>query len=197
LPYWHGAFGGSICAFAQCHLQPAHRQRELADQAIGKTGGFVEATVDDYNFDLRQEVRWPATSSFACCPSRGQMYELDVRTICHNLLATLSRRPKHITKRSSAARTMETPTSPASRPGVFKQAGWNSVCSMTRRRARACSITFMTRTRREQVLYGEPRSEATSSMHLRHEDPRGADRVQVQLTRRESLMDARSRSPRV
>jgi alpha-amylase len=56
----------------------------------------VEAIADDYNFDARQEVRL-ASEKLVCllAPSAGgQMYELDVRTICHNLLATFSRRPE-------------------------------------------------------------------------------------------------------
>lgn len=96
-PYWHGAFGGIYLP----HLRNAIYNQLIAsenllDQAIGKTGGFVEATVEDYNFDLRQEVRL-AGDKLICLfapSSGGQLYELDVRTICHNLLATLTRRPE-------------------------------------------------------------------------------------------------------
>jgi alpha-amylase len=57
---------------------------------------YVEAVADDYNFDARQEVRL-ASDRLVCllAPSAGgQLYELDVRPICHNLLATFARRPE-------------------------------------------------------------------------------------------------------
>jgi 4-alpha-glucanotransferase len=95
--YWHGAFGGIYLP----HLRNAVFNQLIAcdnllDQATGKTGGYVEATVDDYNFDARQEIRL-ASDRLIClfAPAAGGMlYELDVRSICHNLLATLARRPE-------------------------------------------------------------------------------------------------------
>jgi hypothetical protein len=96
-PYWHGAFGGIYLP----HLRNAIYNQLIAaenliDQAAGKLGNWVEATVDDYNFDLRQEVRLATDKLVALlAPANGgQMYELDVRTICHNLLATITRRPE-------------------------------------------------------------------------------------------------------
>ena len=95
--YWHGAFGGIYLP----HLRNAVYNQLIAcdnllDQATGKSGSFVEATVDDFNFDARQEIR--LTSDKLICliapAAGGMMYELDVRSICHNLLATLSRRPE-------------------------------------------------------------------------------------------------------
>lgn len=96
-PYWHGAFGGIYLP----HLRNAIYNQLIAcdnllDQATGKTGSFVEATVDDYNLDARQEIRL-ASDKLICLlapASGGMLYELDVRTICHNLLATLARRPE-------------------------------------------------------------------------------------------------------
>lgn len=96
-PYWHGAFGGIYLP----HLRNAIYNQLIAcdnqiDQATGRQGGFVEATVDDYNFDARQEVRL-ASDRLLCLlapASGGMLYELDVRSICHNLLATLARRPE-------------------------------------------------------------------------------------------------------
>src|SRR5262245_25867925 len=95
--YWHGAFGGIYLP----HLRNAVFNQLIAcdnllDQAAGKTGPYVEASVDDYNFDARQEVRL-ASDRLICllAPAAGGMlYELDVRSICHNLLATLARRPE-------------------------------------------------------------------------------------------------------
>jgi 4-alpha-glucanotransferase len=96
-PYWHGAFGGIYLP----HLRNAIfnqliASENLIDQATGKTGPFVEATSDDYNFDLKQEVRLASEKLIALiAPAQGGMlYELDVRTICHNLGATLTRRPE-------------------------------------------------------------------------------------------------------
>jgi 4-alpha-glucanotransferase len=95
--YWHGAFGGIYLP----HLRNAiYRELitadTLIDRALGKVGGWVEATADDFNHDLRQEVRLANDRLLAwLAPScGGQMYELDVRSIAHNLLATLSRRPE-------------------------------------------------------------------------------------------------------
>src|SRR4029079_1235265 len=96
-PYWHGAFGGIYLP----HLRNAIYNQliacdNLVDQATGKSGGFIEATVDDYNFDARQEIRLANDKLIALiAPAAGGMlYELDVRSICHNLLATLARRPE-------------------------------------------------------------------------------------------------------
>ncbi|MEX2186742.1 MAG: alpha-amylase/4-alpha-glucanotransferase domain-containing protein [Pirellulales bacterium] len=95
--YWHGAFGGIYLP----HLRNAVFNHLIAadnllDQAAGRTGPWVEADVGDWNFDARQEVRMAGDRlSVLLAPSEGgQMTELDVRTICHNLLATLTRRPE-------------------------------------------------------------------------------------------------------
>jgi 4-alpha-glucanotransferase len=96
-PYWHGAFGGIYLP----HLRNAIYNQFIAcdnllDQATGKTSSYVEATVEDFNFDARQEVRL-AGDKLICLlapASGGMLYELDVRTICHNVLATLARRPE-------------------------------------------------------------------------------------------------------
>jgi alpha-amylase len=95
--YWHGAFGGIYLP----HLRNAVYKHLIAadnllDQAQHRTTPWVAATVEDFNFDNRQEVcltndQWLALIA----PSNGgQMYELDVKSICHNLLATLTRRPE-------------------------------------------------------------------------------------------------------
>jgi alpha-amylase len=95
--YWHGAFGGIYLP----HLRNAVYNQLIAcdnliDQAAGRPADFVEATVDDYNFDARQEVRLANSRLIGLlAPAAGGMlYELDVRSICHNLLATLARRPE-------------------------------------------------------------------------------------------------------
>jgi alpha-amylase len=98
--YWHGAFGGAYLP----HLRQAIYNKLIAadnllDQAEGRGLGehdasWVELTADDYNFDGRQEVRLASNRLVALfAPAAGgQMYELDVRSICMNALATLARR---------------------------------------------------------------------------------------------------------
>jgi 4-alpha-glucanotransferase len=95
--YWHGAFGGIYLP----HLRNAVYQHLIAadnllDKAIGRSDTWIEAAADDFNFDARQEVRLANEKLMALvAPSRGgQLLELDVRQIQHNLLATLARRPE-------------------------------------------------------------------------------------------------------
>jgi len=95
--YWHGAFGGVYLP----HLRNAVFNQLIAadnmlDRATGRTEPWVELTAEDYNFDGRQEVQLASDKLIAMlAPARGgQLYELDVRSICHNLLATLNRRPE-------------------------------------------------------------------------------------------------------
>jgi alpha-amylase len=96
-PYWHGAFGGIYLP----HLRNAIYNHLIAcdnllDKATGKTTPYAEATSGDFNFDARQEIRL-AGDKLICLlapAAGGMMYELDVRSICHNLLASLARRPE-------------------------------------------------------------------------------------------------------
>ncbi len=95
--YWHGAFGGIYLP----HLRNAVYNHLIAadnllDRASGRDDNWVEGTADDYNFDARQEVRLTNNRLMALiAPAQGgHLYELDVRRICHNLLATLTRRPE-------------------------------------------------------------------------------------------------------
>lgn len=95
--YWHGAFGGIYLP----HLRNAVYNHLIAadnllDQAAEKPAHWIEATADDYNFDGQQEVRLAndRVVAFLAPLMGGHLYELDVRSICHNLLATLTRRPE-------------------------------------------------------------------------------------------------------
>jgi 4-alpha-glucanotransferase len=95
--YWHGAFGGLYLP----HLRNAVFQHliqadNLLEQATGRRRRWVEATVADYDGDARQEVRLASDRLIAwLSPTRGgQLYELDIRSIAVNLLATLNRRPE-------------------------------------------------------------------------------------------------------
>lgn len=100
--YWHGAFGGTYLP----HLRNAVYQHLIAadnllDQAENRgwhhgQQSWVELEADDYNLDGRPEARLANNRLMALVtPAEGgQIYELDVKSICHNLLATLTRRPE-------------------------------------------------------------------------------------------------------
>lgn len=100
--YWHGAFGGVYLP----HLRNAVYQHLIAaENLMNQHEGcswqpdqrpWVELTADDYNLDGRQEIRLANNRLLALvAPAEGgQLYELDAKTICHNLLATLARRPE-------------------------------------------------------------------------------------------------------
>jgi alpha-amylase len=95
--YWHGAFGGVYLP----HLRNAVYQHLIAadnllDRSAGKPAAWIEAAAADYNFDSRPEVQLANDRLLALlAPAHGgALYELDVRAIRHNLLATLARRPE-------------------------------------------------------------------------------------------------------
>lgn len=95
--YWHGAFGGIYLP----HLRNAVYRHliqadNLLDQAADKPTGWTEATAADFDLDGRKELQLSSEKlSLFLSPARGgSIYELDVRSIAHNLLATLSRRPE-------------------------------------------------------------------------------------------------------
>jgi len=96
-PYWHGAFGGLYLP----HLRNAiYRHLIAADNVLeqlhGRPARWVEISAEDYNLDARKEVRLAGDKLVAyLAPARGgHLYELDLRTVCVNLLATLNRRPE-------------------------------------------------------------------------------------------------------
>jgi len=96
-PYWHGAFGGIYLP----HLRNAtYRELIAADNLIeasnGRHGEWVDVTTEDYNKDLFPEIRLANDQliGYIAPASGGMLYELDVRGIEHNLLATLQRRPE-------------------------------------------------------------------------------------------------------
>lgn len=93
--YWHGAFGGIYLP----HLRNAVYQNLLTAESIiekaqGRPEQWVEATTGDYNFDGRRDIRLAndQLSAWISPHSGGQIYELDVRSIAHNLGATIQRR---------------------------------------------------------------------------------------------------------
>ncbi|MEO2045308.1 MAG: alpha-amylase/4-alpha-glucanotransferase domain-containing protein [Pirellulales bacterium] len=100
--YWHGAFGGVYLP----HLRNAIYQHLIAADNLldqyarrGWQSGeesWVELEADDYNLDGRKEVKLTNNRLLVLVSPiiGGQIYELDVKSICHNLLATLARRPE-------------------------------------------------------------------------------------------------------
>ena len=96
-PYWHGAFGGLYLP----HLRNAvYRNLIEAETRLERVAGrgrsWCAVDASDYNLDGRKEVRLAGDRLVAYfTPARGgHLYELDVRSIAHNLLATLNRRPE-------------------------------------------------------------------------------------------------------
>ena len=96
-PYWHGAFGGLYLP----HLRNAiYSNLIAADTALEKlerhADQWLDVSVDDFNLDARKEIRLSNHRLAAyLAPARGgHLYEFDVRSIRHNLLATLERRPE-------------------------------------------------------------------------------------------------------
>ncbi len=95
-PYWHGAFGGVYLP----HLRNAIYYHLIeADTMLDQLAGYgehVQATADDFNFDGLQEIRLSNDKLCAWIAPGcgGRIYELDIREISHNLLATLQRRPE-------------------------------------------------------------------------------------------------------
>jgi alpha-amylase len=125
--YWHGAFGGIYLP----HLRNAVYNHLIAadnllDQVAGKFGPRVEAAAGDFNLDARQEVYLTNDRlALLLAPARGgQMYELDVRSICLNLLATLTRRPEaYHQKVLAGAKQDGSQVASIHERVVFKQAG--------------------------------------------------------------------------
>lgn len=96
-PYWHGAFGGLYLP----HLRNAiYKQLISADSlleaAYDRPRNWVHIEADDFNLDARKEIRLSGQQLVAyLSPGRGgHLYELDLRTIQTNVLATLNRRPE-------------------------------------------------------------------------------------------------------
>src|SRR5262249_14984933 len=95
--YWHGAFGGLYLP----HLRNAVYHHLIAadnllEKISGRSGPWVQIDATDFNLDARKELRIANDRMAAYfSPSRGgHLYELDIRSIRHNLLATLNRRPE-------------------------------------------------------------------------------------------------------
>ncbi len=124
--YWHGAFGGVYLP----HLRNAIYKElitadNLLNRALRKDEAWVELTADDYNLDGRPEVQLASDKLVAlAAPGQGGMlYELDVRSIAHNLLATMSRRPEAYHRKVQAGADGRNDVAGVSDKVVFKQEG--------------------------------------------------------------------------
>jgi len=125
-PYWHGAFGGIYLPHlrhaifrhliaADNHLQAANRSEKP----------WVEGTARDYNLDDRPEVQLAndRLAAFLAPGRGGHLYELDVRAVCHNLLATLNRRPEAYHLKVAGGATSDNGVGSIHERVVFKQEG--------------------------------------------------------------------------
>ena len=126
-PYWHGAFGG-------IYLPPlrnaTYRELIAADNLIersnGRHGEWVDVTTEDYNKDLYPEIRLANDQliGYLAPATGGMLYELDIRGIEHNLLATMQRRPEqyHAKVKAGSSHSSHETASIHDRV-VFKQEG--------------------------------------------------------------------------
>jgi alpha-amylase len=95
--WWHGAFGGLYLP----HLRNAVYHHLIAAENTlleeeGRHDDWVELLHADWNIDGQEEVCLTNNrlAAYFSPHQGGSLYELDLRAICHNLLATLSRRPE-------------------------------------------------------------------------------------------------------
>jgi len=96
-PYWHGAFGGLYLP----HLRHAiYKHLIAADNACLPDdiaqGQRVDIELHDFNLDGRRELRISTAllQAYVAPHLGGMLYELDVRPVKYNLLATMTRRPE-------------------------------------------------------------------------------------------------------
>lgn len=129
--YWHGAFGGTYLPHLRNavfkHLIAADNLLDKLQQRDWQTGQpWVEISAEDYNYDGRQEVALANNRLLllAAPAEGGQIYEIDVKSIGHNLVAGLTRRPEayHRKVLAGASGDSDAPASIHDRV-VFKQEG--------------------------------------------------------------------------
>jgi alpha-amylase len=127
-PWWHGAFGGLYLP----HLRNAvYHHLIAADNALldahNRGKEWTEAKSADLNLDGIPEVclNNSRLAAYFNPNQGGSLYELDLRVIRHNLLATLSRRPEayHQTILRHAKGTGKGGAHSIHDRVVFKQAG--------------------------------------------------------------------------
>jgi alpha-amylase/alpha-mannosidase (GH57 family) len=192
--YWHGAFGGTYLP----HLRNAVYEHLIAadnllDTAQGRGLGdgdrpWVELSSEDYNFDGRPEVRLASNRLVALVsPSHGgHLYELDVRAIRHNLLATLTRREEAYHQKVRAGESAGNGEVASIHDlVVFKQPGLDQKLQVDRYRRKSLIDHFYSDgVSLAEVVgghYEEQGDFVTTPFEARLR--RSADRMQVQLTR--------------
>jgi len=95
--WWHGAFGGLYLPHLRnavyYHLVAAEN---LWMEAMQRGESWIQAQFADFNLDGNDEVILDNNrlAAYFNPHAGGSLYELDLRVIKHNLLATLSRRPE-------------------------------------------------------------------------------------------------------
>lgn len=187
--YWHGAFGGIYLP----HLRNAVYQQLITadnylDQVSGRDEPWVEATVSDYNLDARQEVRLASDKLVALLAPAGggHLYELDVRSIRHNLLASLARRPEayHRNVLAGPGQGLGHVASIHDRV-VFKQEGLDQRVQYDRHPRKSLIDHFYdNEATPEAVLRGEAEERGDFAAGVyQSKIRRSQDRVQVQLVR--------------
>ena len=102
--YWHGAFGGCYLPHLRNAVYHSLIRADNLLDSLQTHSPSVEAHTADYNLDGQSEIRLSNNqlSAYIEPDCGGRVYELDVRSICHNLLATLSRRPEAYHKKVAA-----------------------------------------------------------------------------------------------
>ncbi len=189
-PYWHGAFGGVYLPHLRNAIYSELIQAEkYLDLACQRGTDFIEAVAADFDFDSHNEVRM--ANHHLCCwvtPTHGgQIYELDVRTIAHNLLATLDRRPEayHEKVRSGQAAGGSQAASIHDRV-VFKQEGLDQMLHYDFGRRKSLVDHFWdNEVSVEQVATGQARERGDfAGCGFDAKIRRGDDRVQLQMVRK-------------
>jgi alpha-amylase len=154
---------------------------------------WVEITQSDYNLDGRPEVRLANNRLLALIAPHegGQMYELDVKTICHNLLASLARRPEAYHRAVLRGPSAEgDDVASIHERVVFKQEGLDERLGYDRwQRNSLVDHFFAAETDPAQVAAGRA-EEQGDFVHAPYEAKlrRSDGRVQLQLTREGSVL---------
>jgi len=96
-PWWHGTFGGIYLP----HLRNAVYEHLIAAEqlllkATPRPANWLDGETADFNLDGTPEVclQNSQLAAFFHPACGGSLYELDLRPICLNVLATLARRPE-------------------------------------------------------------------------------------------------------
>ncbi len=188
-PYWHGAFGGMYLPHLRNAIYSELIQAEnILHAAIGKTGRWCEATADDYNFDGRPEIRLanPHLVAWVSPATGGSVYELDVRSIRHNLLATIDRAPEayHEKVRRGQGTNSDEAASIHDRV-IFKQDGLDQRLQYDSHRRKMLIDHFWdAEVSLDQIVSGQASERGDfSTGAYQSKIRRAADRVQIQLSR--------------